>query len=342
MELHFNRSNGEIDRLIDELMGRVGVHHPEMIRQMILGALKSGQENDYLADQKLMRTTMKEMRFTNKVFAPYRHRRKVSVFGSARTSPEEPIYQKCVEFARMLAERDYMVITGGGPGIMLAGNEGAGAENSFAVNIDLPFEQDMNPVMKDSDKVINYKYFFNRKVAFLKEADAVVLFPGGFGTLDEGMEIMTLIQTGKNPPIPLVMIDDDDGGYWDKFLDFVRDPLLKRGLISGEDFSLFTITSDPAEAVELIDDFYRNYHSMRFVKDKLVIRLNRPLDSEHLKVLRDEFSAIINPEGSLQLTSALPEEEDQPDLSTLPRLTLEFNRRSYGLLKAFIRRINSF
>ncbi len=342
MELHFDRSNGEIDRLIDELMARVGVHHSEMIRQMILGALKSGQENDYLADQKLMRTTMKEMRFTNKVFAPYRNRRKVSVFGSARTAPEEPIYQKCVEFCRMLAERNYMVITGGGPGIMLAGNQGAGADNSFAVNIDLPFEQNMNPVMKGSDKVINYKYFFNRKVAFVKEADAVVLFPGGFGTLDEGMEVMTLIQTGKNPPIPLIMIDDDEGGYWDKFLDFVRDPLLKRGLISGEDFSLFSITSDPAEAVALIDDFYRNYHSMRFVKNKLVIRLNRPLDSEHLRVLRDEFSEIITSGGSLQLTSALPEEADQPDLDKLPRLTMEFNRRSYGLLKAFIRRINSF
>lgn len=342
MELHFDRSNGEIDRLIDELMARVGVHHSEMIRQMILGALKSGQENDYLADQKLMRTTMKEMRFTNKVFAPYRDRRKVSVFGSARTAPEEPIYQKCVEFCRMLAERNYMVITGGGPGIMLAGNQGAGADNSFAVNIDLPFEQDMNPVMKGSDKVINYKYFFNRKVAFVKEADAVVLFPGGFGTLDEGMEVMTLIQTGKNPPIPLIMIDDDEGGYWDKFLDFVRDPLLKRGLISGDDFSLFSITRDPAEAVALIDDFYRNYHSMRFVKNKLVIRLNRPLDSEHLRVLRDEFSEIITPGGNLQLTSALPEEADQPDLDKLPRLTMEFNRRSYGLLKAFIRRINSF
>jgi len=342
MELHFDRRNGEIDRLIDELMGRVGVHHPEMIRQMILGALKSGQENDYLADQKLMRTTMKEMRFTNKIFAPYRGRRKVSIFGSARIAPEEPIYQKCVSFARMLAERNYMVITGGGPGIMLAGNEGAGADNSFAVNIDLPFEQNTNPVMHGNEKVINYKYFFNRKVAFLKEADAVVLFPGGFGTLDEGMEVMTLIQTGKNPPIPLIMIDDDNGGYWDKFLDFVRDPLLKRGLISGDDFSLFSITRDPVEAVELIENFYRNYHSMRFVKDKLVIRLNQPLAPEHLKILSDEFSAIIKPGGSLQLTSALPEEADQPDLSRLPRLTMEFNRRSYGLLKAFIRQINSF
>lgn len=342
MKISFDRSNGEIDKIIDDLLKRADVYHPEMIREMILGALKSGQENDYLADQKLMRTTMKEMRFTNKIFAPYRHRKKVSIFGSARTEPSEPIYQKCVTFARMLAEQDYMVITGGGPGIMLAGNEGAGESHSFAVNIDLPFEQDMNPVMKDSDKIINYKYFFNRKVAFLKEADAVVLFPGGFGTLDEGMEVMTLIQTGKNPPIPLIMIDDDNGGYWDKFFDFIRDALLKRGLISFEDFSLFTMTKDPAEAVQYINDFYRNYHSLRFVKGKLVVRLNKALDTDQLQVLRSEFSEILAPGGNMRLTTALPEEQDQPDLIHLPRLTMEFNRRSYGLLKAFIRRINSF
>ncbi len=341
MSLSFDRCNGEIDELIDQLMGKCSVYHPEMIREMIIGALKSGQENDYLADQKLMCTTMKEMRYTNKVFSPYRHRKKVTIFGSARTSPDQPIYKKCVEFARMLAERDYMVITGGGPGIMRAGNEGAGVENSFAVNIRLPFEQDTNPVMDQDEKSITYKYFFNRKVAFLKEAAAVVMFPGGFGTLDETMEIMTLIQTGKNPPIPLVMIDDGDG-YWEDWLDFLRDSLLKRGLISGEDFGLFSLTRDPLEAVQMIDDFYRNYHSMRFVKNKLIIRLNKVLDSDHLKILTNEFGAILIPGGIMSLSSPLPEEDDQPDLKHLPRLMVEFNRRSYGLLKSFIRRINSF
>ena len=339
--LSFERRNGDIDELIDQLMGKAGVYHPEMIRDMILGALKSGQENNYLADQKLMRTTMKEMRYTNKVFAPYRDRKKVTVFGSARTAPEEPIYQKCVEFCRLLAERQYMVITGGGPGIMQAGNEGAGVENSFAVNIRLPFEQSTNPVMGEDEKVITYQYFFNRKVAFLKEAHAVALFPGGFGTLDEAMEAMTLIQTGKNPPIPLVMIDDG-GGYWEDWLDFIRDSLLRRDLISGEDFGLFSITRDPLEAVQLIDDFYRNYHSLRFVRGKLVIRLNKALDSEHLKILKSEFGEILAPGGSMSLNSPLPEEHDQPDLKHLQRLVVDFNRRSYGLLKAFIRRINSF
>lgn len=341
MSLSFERNDGEIDQLIDQLMEKAGVYHPEMIREMIIGALKSGQENNYLADQKLMRTTMKEMRYTNKVFAPYRQRKKVTVFGSARTGPKEPIYQTCVNFSRLLVEHGYMVITGGGGGIMQAGNEGAGAENSFAVNIHLPFEQDTNPVMNQDKKVITYRYFFNRKVAFLKEAHAVALFPGGFGTLDEAMEIMTLIQTGKNPPIPLVMIDDDRG-YWEDWLAFIRDSLFRRGLISGEDFSLFSITRDPAEAVRLIDEFYRNYHSMRFVRERLVIRLNKPLDPDQVAALNNEFGEILAPGGQVEQTDALPEEADQPDLQDLPRLVLEFNRRSYGLLKSFIRRINSF
>lgn len=341
MPLSFERKNGELDQLIEQLMDKAGVHHPDMIREMIIGALKSGQENNYLADQKLMRTTMKEMRYTNKVFAPYRQRKKVTVFGSARTAPGEPIYQTCVDFCRMLVEHGYMVITGGGGGIMQAGNEGAGAENSFAVNIHLPFEQDTNPVMNQDKKVITYRYFFNRKVAFLKEAHAVALFPGGFGTLDEAMEIMTLIQTGKNPPIPLVMIDDADG-YWEDWLAFIRDSLFKRGLISGDDFSLFSITRDPAEAVQLIDEFYRTYHSMRFVRERLVIRLNKRLEPDQVAALNSEFGEILAPGGRVEQTGALPEEADQPDLQDLPRLVLEFNRRSYGLLKSFIRRINSF
>ncbi|WP_305044065.1 TIGR00730 family Rossman fold protein [Geoalkalibacter sp.] len=342
MELHFNRGNGPIDELIDQLTRQVGVHHPGIVREMILSALKAGQEIDYPADLKLMRTTMKEMRYTSKVFGPYRDRRKVTIFGSARTQPEEPIYQKCVTFARLLAERGYMAITGGGGGIMQAGNEGAGADNSFAVNIRLPFEQETNPVMSQDAKVLVYKYFFNRKVAFLKEANAVALFPGGFGTLDEAMETLTLVQTGKNPPIPLVLIDDDDGDYWETFFEFMKKTLLKRGLISGEDFALFTITRDPLEAVQNIVDFYRVYHSSRFVGDTLVIRLNKPLSPEQIETLRSEFSEILVPGTPITQGGAFPEERDQPDLLHLPRLLLKFNRRNFGLLKAFIRRINSF
>jgi uncharacterized protein (TIGR00730 family) len=343
MELSFTKPNGDVDLLIEELMRKAGViNHPDLIREMILTALKAGQETDYRADLKLMRTTMKEMRYTNKVFGPFRDRKKVTIFGSARTLPGDPVYQKCVTFSRLLAERGYMTITGGGGGIMQAGNEGAGADNSFAVNIHLPFEQETNPVMESSLNTITYKYFFNRKVAFLKEADAVVLFPGGFGTLDEGMEIMTLIQTGKNPPIPLVMIDSDAGDYWENWFQFVRNTLLKKGLISGEDFSLFTITRDPLEAVQLIDNFYRVYHSMRFVGQSLVIRLTKSLDTGHLQILQDEFSEILSTGSAFRLTGPLLKEQDQPDLLHLPRLVFEFNNRNFGLLIAFIRRLNSF
>jgi uncharacterized protein (TIGR00730 family) len=342
MDLHFSRSNGEIDDRIDELLRLVGVHHPGIVREMIITALKSGHDIDYLADLKLLRTTMKEIRYTSKVFGPYRQRKKVTIFGSARTPADTPIYRKCLTFARLLADRGYMTITGGGPGIMQAGNEGAGLENSFAVNIRLPFEQETNPFMEASKNVITYKYFFNRKVAFLKEAAAVALFPGGFGTLDEAMETMTLVQTGKNPPIPLVMIDDDDGDYWENWFRFLRSTLLKKGLISGEDFSLFSITRDPEEAVRIIDDFYRVYHSMRYVGSTLVIRLNKPLDSDQLGILQSEFSEILEQGSHLRLTGPLPQEADEPDLLHLPRLVFEFNRRSFGLLKAFIRRLNEF
>lgn len=342
MDLRFTRSNGPVDDLIDQLMQRTEVHNASLVREMIISALKAGQEIDYPADLKLMRTTMKEMRYTSKVFGPYRGRRKVTIFGSARTQPDEPIYQKCVTFSRLLAERGYMVITGGGGGIMQAGNEGAGADNSFAVNIRLPFEQETNPVMSQDAKVLIYKYFFNRKVAFLKEAHAVALFPGGFGTLDEAMEILTLMQTGKNPPIPLVLIDDDDGDYWEAFFEFMKKTLLKRGLISGEDFALFSITRDPLEAVQEIVDFYRIYHSSRFVGENLVIRLNQSLLPNQVETLENEFSEILLPGTHIRMDGALPEERDQPDLLNLPRLIFKFNRRNFGFLKAFIRRINSF
>ncbi len=342
MEISLSRTNGRIDELLDEVLQLAEVYHPGMIREILLTALKAGQQIDYLADLKMMRTTLREMRDTTLLFGAHRGRKKVTIFGSARTAREEPIYRKCVTFARQLNRLGYMVITGGGPGIMQAGNEGAGADNSFAVNIRLPFEQETNPVMGNSRNVITYKYFFNRKVAFLKEAHAVALFPGGFGTLDEAMETLTLVQTGKNPPIPLVLIDDDEGGYWEPWFEFMRDTLLTRGLISGEDFGLFTITRDPFEAAQVINDFYRIYHSSRFVGKTLVIRLNKPLSGEQIETLQQEFSEIVEPGSRLAMSPPLEVEYDQPDLLDLPRLAFDFNQRNYGLLEAFLRRLNSF
>jgi uncharacterized protein (TIGR00730 family) len=240
MQLHFTKTNGPVDEAINQLIRIAeGIHRPEYVREMILAALKAGQEDDDRADLKLMNTTLKEMRFTAKVFGPYRNVRKVTVFGSARTSPDEPVYDMAQEFGRKLAEAGYMVITGGGNGIMEAANEGAGPEHSFGVNIRLPFEQRANPVLEGNPRLITYKYFFNRKVAFLKEADAVALFPGGFGTLDEAMETLTLVQTGKRNPLPLVLVEEPGGTYWKKWVHFFEDELLSRRYINASDFSFF-------------------------------------------------------------------------------------------------------
>jgi len=341
-EISFSHPDSGIDSEIRKLIEISGeIHHPEIIREMLLSVLKIGQESDYLADLKLINRTLREMRYTTRVFGPYRGRKKVTIFGSARTRPEEEIYRKCVRFSRMLAEKGYMIITGGGPGIMQAGNEGAGSENSFAVNIRLPFEQKPNPVMYRNPRLITYKYFFNRKVAFVKEADAVVVFPGGFGTLDEAMEVFTLVQTGKTSPKPLILIDDGDG-YWEQFYGFIKESLLVRGFISGEDLSIFTLTSDENEAAQVIDDFYKIYHSVRFIDHQLVIRLNREITQEQAATLGEEFPELLHEGDHIRQCGMFPEESDEPDLALLPRLTFRFDHHHYGLLLAFIHRINTF
>ncbi|OGT98321.1 MAG: Rossman fold protein, TIGR00730 family [Geobacteraceae bacterium GWB2_52_12] len=342
MELSFTRSNPPIDEIISRLLEESGgIYHPAIIKEMIVATLKIGQDVDYLADLKLINRTLREMRYTAKVFGPYRHRKKVTIFGSARTKETDEMYKKCVRFSRSLAENNYMVITGGGPGIMQAGNEGAGSENSFAVNIRLPFEQKPNPIMYRNPRLVTYKYFFNRKVAFVKEADAIVVFPGGFGTLDEAMEVFTLIQTGKTSPKPLILMDDQDG-YWERFFSFVKESLLEKGFISGEDFSLFTVTKNETEALEIIDRFYSIYHSLRFIENRLVIRLQRPLSDEQIAILTDEFSELIKEGDHIHCCMAFPEEVDEPDLALLPRISLLFDHHHYGMLMAFLNRINSF
>jgi uncharacterized protein (TIGR00730 family) len=342
MELHFTRTNGPADQAIDRLIELVGgIHHPEFVREMILAALKAGQEGDERADLKLMNATLKEMRFTAKVFGPYRKIRKVTVFGSARTQPDEPIYTTARLFGRKLAEAGYMVITGGGPGIMEAVNEGAGTEHSFGVNIRLPFEQKSNPVVEGNPRSIMYKYFFNRKVAFLKEADAVALFPGGFGTLDEAMETLTLVQTGKRNPLPLVLIDEPHGTYWSRWMNFLENELIGQGYIDRQDFNLFERVDSVAEAVSRIDRFYRRYHSLRYVGEQLVIRLASNIGSQKVHELKTRFSGLLIPNGELSLSGPLPAEVDEPEIEHLPRLVVDFNRKDFGQLRRFIDEINA-
>ncbi|MBF0559288.1 MAG: TIGR00730 family Rossman fold protein [Nitrospirae bacterium] len=342
MNLHFAMGNGAVDESIDELMKTVQVHHPEIIREMIIAALKAGQEEDSRADLKLMNSTLKEMRFTSKVFGPYRNIKKVTVFGSARTAPNEAVYRMAQLFGRKLAEAGYMVITGAGGGIMRAVNEGAGPDNSFGVNIRLPFEQRPNPTLEGNPRLITYKYFFNRKVAFLKETSAVALFPGGFGTLDEAMETLTLIQTGKRNPMPLVLIDEPDGTYWSRWQKFFEEELLAPGYLSDSDFYFFERVNSVDDAVECINRFYRRYHSQRYADRKLVIRLVSELSPEAVGELKERFSDILTPGGDITMSCCLPEEADEDMIADLPRLILDFNRKDFGRLRKFIDAINSY
>lgn len=342
MELHFNKSNGPVDEAIEHLFQLAGnIQHSNIVRDMILASLKAGQECAERFDLKLMNSTLKEMRFTAKVFGPYRGTRKVSVFGSARTQPHETVYNMARRLGRILAEAGYMVITGGGPGIMQAINEGAGPERSFGVNIRLPFEQRMNPILNGNPRSITYKYFFNRKVAFLKETDAVALFPGGFGTLDEAMETLTLVQTGKRDPLPILLIDEPGGTYWTRWFQFVEKELLARSYISKTDLSLFESLESVDDVLERVRRFYSRYHSLRYVGERLVLRLLSGIDEEHVKNLKKEFEDLLPAKGDLIVSPPLPEEADEPDLLQLPRVVLDFNRKDFGRLKNLIDSINA-
>ena len=343
MELHFTKTNGPADEAIDRLIELVGdINHPEIVREMILAALKAGQEGDEKADLKLMNSTLKEMRFTAKVFSPYHSVRKVTIFGSARTQSDESIYEMASLLGQKLSESGYMVITGGGPGIMQAANEGAGTEHSFGVSIRLPFEQKSNPILDGHPRNIMYKYFFNRKVAFLKQSDAIALFPGGFGTLDEGMETLTLVQTGKRNPLPLILVDEPGGTYWSRWLKFFRKELLTQGYISATDFSLFERVESVDDAVTKIDRFYHRYHSLRYVGDQLVIRLTSSIEQQKINKLKSRFSDILTPGGGLSLSGPLPIESDEPEIAHLPRLIVDFDRKDFGRLRNLIDAINAY
>lgn len=343
-EIHFTRTNGLVDDAVDELIKVAGgINYQDIVREMILAALKAGQEDNNRADMKFMNTTMKEMRFTGKIFGPYRTVRKVTVFGSARTQPDEPIYKIAQQFGKKLAGAGYMVITGGGGGIMHAVNEGAGPGHSFGVNISLPFEQKPNPVVMGNPRLITYKYFFNRKVAFLKEADAVALFPGGFGTLDEAMETLTLLQTGKHNPLPLVLVDEPgEGTYWKRFKEFLEKELLDQDYICKTDFDLFECVDSVDEAIARINLFYRRYHSLRYVGKKTVLRLSSLIDDPSVHELNKQFCDILLPGGKIYLSGPLPEEENEAEIAHLPRLVLDFNLKDFARLRNLIDEVNRF
>jgi len=339
--LVYRNQNGEVGALLDRLIElRGGSPHAGFIRDILLTGLKLIDDGAPLLDVKVINAALKEMRYTAKVFAPYRQVRKVTMFGSARVTADHPAYRQAHRFAEVIAERGFMVITGAGGGIMEAGHLGAGPDRSFGVNIRLPFEQNANPVIADDPKLISYKYFFTRKLAFIKETDAVVCFPGGFGTHDEGNEALTLVQTGKSETLPIVMVDAPGGDYWRRWLDYVEGSLLADGMISEEDLALFRVTDDVEEAVEEVAGFYRRYHSQRFVGDELMLRVRGAVDDAALAALTAEFADILVGGGAIHRTAPLREEEVAGD-DGLTRLLLPFDRASYGRLRQLIDRINT-
>jgi uncharacterized protein (TIGR00730 family) len=302
--------------------------------------LKMARDRMGTADLKLMNRSLKEMRYAAKVFAGYREFRKVCVFGSARTLPSAPEYRVAEEFAREMVAKDFMVITGGGDGIMGAAQRGAGREHSFGLNIRLPFEQRANETIHGDAKLINFNYFFTRKLNFVKEAHAFALFPGGFGTLDETFEALTLMQTGKARITPVVLLERPRGSYWEAWIKFLTDRLLKPGFISLEDFSFFKIMHSVRDAVDEILQFYKMYHSMRWVRERLAIRLNRALSKRALADLHEKFADVLR-KGEIIQGAALREEKNEPEIWNLPRLILTPYRDRFGRLRQLIDAINS-
>ncbi len=313
--------------------------HAALMKELLTGLLKLHDAHLDLLDLKIVNRAVKELRHAFGVFHGYHDRQKISIFGSARTPSDDPNYRLAHQFAQAVVRAGFMVITGGADGIMRAAQEGAGRENSFGVNIMLPFEQGPNSIIADDPKLITFKYFFTRKLMFQKEANAIALFPGGFGTHDEGFEILTLAQTGKSDPQPIVCLQAPGCDYWDDWSDFITKQLLKRKLINEEDFSLFTILNSAEAAVEHILRFYRRYHSIRFVGRQLAMRLKQPISAEHLEQIQERFSDLLS-EGRFDLRGPLEEELDEPALRDLPRLVFYFNRRSAGRFRQLIDHLN--
>ena len=312
---------------------------PELIEEMIVTALKMARDKMGTGDLKLMNRSLKEMRYAAKVFSGYRQFRKVCVFGSARTPPSEAQYKVAEDFAREMVAHKYMVITGGGEGIMGAAQLGAGRENSFGLNIRLPFEQHANVTIEGDRKLVNFNYFFTRKLNFVKETHALALFPGGFGTMDEGFEVLTLMQTGKARIIPVVLLDKPGGTYWQTWMNFLTEHLFKLGYVGSEDFHFFKIVANVEEAVQEILHFYSVYQSSRWVGEQLVIRLSRKLSDAAVAKLNQDFSDVVR-SGEIGQGSALRQEKNEPEIWELPRLILNPHRRSFGRFRQLIDAIN--
>lgn len=330
----------ELKRRIQELIDfRGGGANQENVADIIENALKILKDVTDTGDVRVIQTAVRELRYAFKMFAPYAGTRKVTIFGSARTQPSKMEYQQAAELGRKIAEAGFMVITGAGGGIMQAGHEGAGPDKSFGANIRLPWEQSANPVIQHDKKLVTFKYFFTRKLIFIRHSDAIALFPGGFGTMDEGYEALTLMQTGKGQLMPLVLVDRPGGTYWKTWDKHVREHLLRDQLISPDDLNLYQITDDTDQAVKIITRFYRNFHSSRFVKDLFVIRLKHAPSESAIEAMNEDFADIVSGEPIKSITPTA-EEVEQGDQLELARIAFGFNRKDYGRLRQLIDVLN--
>ncbi|MFN0133619.1 MAG: LOG family protein [Phycisphaerales bacterium] len=326
----------EIDALVARCGGGTDPTDTRLVRELIAAALKLIPDGRDTGELKLIAATVKELRYAYRVFGAYREPHKVTIFGSARTPEDHPDYAATVAFSRDMAARGWMVITGAGGGIMHAGHVGPGRDASFGVAIRLPFETSANEVIKGDQKLIHFRYFFTRKLMFLSQAEAVALMPGGFGTMDEAYEALTLIQTGKSSMVPVVMVEGEGGTYWREWEEWTLKGLLDRKLISAEDVNLYYIAPTPSAAAEHIARFYRVYHSSRYVRDELVIRLKKPLALRDVERLEEEFRVLVK-SGKMVVRGAFEAEEDHLDL---PRLVFTHTRSKFGLVRRLIDRIN--
>jgi uncharacterized protein (TIGR00730 family) len=331
----------QVVQAIDALIQQVGTSpedfRGQLMREMVQTCLRMGDEAD-TGEMKLFARSFKELRYAMKIFRPYRGTRKISIFGSARTPPGHPHYQAALQYSQLISAAGWMVITGAGDGIMRAGHGGAGRDASFGVAIRLPFETNANEFIEGDDKLVTFRYFFTRKLMFVSQADAVALFPGGFGTHDEGFEVLTLVQTGKTHMVPIVMVDAPGEHYWLEWDRYVKEHLLNTGMISPEDLNLYLVTDDTERAVQYVLNFYRNYHSQRYVRDTLVIRMHRPLSQPLLDEANEQFKDLI---ADGRMVQSGPIEGEGPDeFPDLPRLSFTYTKRKYGKLRLLLDHIN--
>ncbi len=336
-----NINHPRIEALIRELSQLMGPSAKAgMFEEIFTDLALIGLENPDRGDHKLIHKTLKELRQALDMFLPHREKRKVAIFGSARTSDSNPNYQLAMELAKGLAKKHYQVITGAGGGVMEAANKGAGPGKSFGLNIKLPHEQSANSFIANDSQLLEFKYFFTRKLMFIKESSATVLLPGGFGTLDEGFENLTLFQTGKCMPRPIILLDHENDSYWDHWMNLIESVVIKQGYIAKNDLNLIYRAHTAQQAIDMIDSYYRVFHSLRYIGNLTVLRLTQPVPADRIKELNLEFQDIIV-KGSLQSTPPHKQELKNNEYPDLPRLSLYFDKCSFGRLNQLIESINS-